>query len=184
MTSTQKIQAALKEAGELAIVKYPDARLQQLCTPIDDFGTPELAELVDRMKVVMVQAKGAGLAANQVGVTVRLFVASGGAQEEVRAYINPRMVAVEGAQEEEEGCLSLPGIFTRIRRSAKVTIEARDVQGTVFQETGEELLARAFEHEIDHLDGRIIVDRMGSVARLAHRRALKQLEAKHTSRQT
>jgi peptide deformylase len=93
-----------------------------------------------------------------------------------RVYINPRIVSLDGNQDGEEGCLSFPGISSRIKRANLATIQALDADGEQFEETAEGLLARIYQHESDHLDGRLLVDRMGSVGKLANRRALKNLE--------
>ena len=87
-----------------------------------------------------------------------------------------RIVSAEGWEDAEEGCLSLPGVTCRLKRRAVVTIEATNLDGEVFQETGEDLAARIYQHEIDHLDGKLLVDRMSTVAKLSNRRTLKQLK--------
>jgi peptide deformylase len=160
----------------LKIIHYPDPRLQ---TPSVELPRIDAAvrALVDRMFELLFAAKGVGLAAAQVGLNVRLFVASPSFQEDDRrVYINPKLISLEGSQEGEEGCLSVPGISTRIKRYNFATIRAQNLDGAVFEESGQELLARIFQHETDHIDGRLLVDRMGSVAKLANRRALKDLE--------
>lgn len=162
----------------LRIIRYPDPRLREVCTPVTGIDEP-LRRLVDRMFELMFEARGVGLAAPQVGVTIRLFVACPtGDETDRRVYVNPRITALEGSQEGEEGCLSFPGIFSKIKRADVATVEAVDLDGQGFEETGEGLLARAFQHETEHLDGRLLVDRMGSVSKLANRRALKELEEK------
>lgn len=160
----------------LKIIRYPDPRLRELSTPLDGIDD-SLRALVDKMFELMFEARGVGLAAPQVGINVRLFVASPDfTPEDRRVYINPRLISVDGAVEEEEGCLSLPNITARIKRYETVTIQATNLEGQIFEETGHDLAARAFQHEIDHLDGRMLIDRMGSVAKLASRRAIKDLE--------
>jgi peptide deformylase len=120
-----------------------------------------------------------GLAGPQVGVTVRIFVASPTFEEsDRRVYVNPHIVALDGTQVGDEGCLSFPGVSCKIKRANAATIRALGLDGEEFEETGEELTARIFQHECDHLDGRLLVDRMGSVAKLANRRTLKELEDK------
>lgn len=176
MADNEKIRAADLDA--LQIVHYPDPRLREDCTPVDDPAAPEVRALVEKMFSLMFESRGVGLAAPQVGVTVRLFLASPTFEDsDRRVYINPRIVAADGKQMGEEGCLSFPGIHCKVKRHNVVTIRAFDLDGQEFEEVGEELTARIFEHESDHLDGRLLVDRMGSVARLAHRKALAELEA-------
>jgi len=162
--------------AELTVICYPDPRLRELCTPVravDD----SVRALIDRMFELMFESRGVGLAAPQVGVTVRLFVASPMFQpDDRRVYVNPTIIAMDGAQDGEEGCLSFPSISCKVQRKKVATIRALNRDGECFEETGEDLVARIFQHESDHLDGRLLVDRMGSVARLTHRRALRELE--------
>jgi peptide deformylase len=166
----------------LHILHYPDPRLKRAAADVEAFDAP-LRRLAERMFEILFAARGVGLAAAQVGVGLRMFVSSPAVQEDDRhVYVNPRVLTAEGQQEEEEGCLSVPNVTSTIKRLNLVTIEAFDLDGAKFQETGQGLLARIFQHEIDHLDGMLVIDRMGSLARLSHRRTLKELEEKFTSR--
>jgi peptide deformylase len=159
----------------LQIIRYPDPRLQQPGEPVETVDE-SLRPLAERMFELMAAARGVGLAAPQVGLSLRLFVACPtGEPTDRRVYVNPTLLELDGQMDEEEGCLSVPGITCRLKRFSRVTIEATDLASRRFQETGEGLLARIFQHETDHLDGRLILDRMGSIARLAHRRAIKDL---------
>lgn len=168
----------------LEILLYPDPRLQVACTPVGEVDGSVRA-LVGRMLELMFAHRGVGLAAPQVGVAARLFVASPGFDpEDCRVFINPRIVAASGVQEGDEGCLSFPEISCKLKRSARVTIEALDLAGRTFSQEAEELAARIYQHEIDHLDGRLLVDRMGSMARLAHRRALRDLQQRFEKART
>ena len=161
----------------LQLIRYPDPRLREVCTPVVNPSGEQVRRLVERMQWIMIDRNGVGLAASQVGVTVRLFVASPTCRgDDLRVYINPRIVSVEGTQDSEEGCLSFPDIFCRIKRANSVVIQATDLDGRLFEETGHELAARIFLHEYDHLEGRLLVDRMGSVSKLANRNAIKHLE--------
>ncbi len=165
----------------LRILRYPDPRLREVCTPVDAVDD-DLRRLVDRMFELMFDVHGVGLAAPQVGVTVRLFVACPtGEPTDRRVYVNPRITALDGKQDGEEGCLSFPGIYSNIKRADLATIHALDLDGVAFEETAQGLLARAFQHETEHLDGRLLVDRMGTVSKLANRRTLKELEEKFAS---
>ena len=160
----------------LTLLKYPDPRLRQACKPVEEFDE-RLRALAAKMFSVMYDHNGVGLAAPQVGVGLCLFVANPTHEAEAeRVYINPRLISNEGSQDGEEGCLSFPGIYCRVKRALVTTISAQDLEGKVFEETGEELVARIFQHETDHLQGRLLVDRMSPVAKMAHRRALKSLE--------
>jgi peptide deformylase len=176
MTVNEEIRQL--DLGELKLIYYPDPRLNQRCRPIEAPTDSGVADLVARMSEIMLASRGVGLAAPQVGVTARMFLASPTCQaDDIHVYINPRIVSVDGNQDGEEGCLSFPGIFCKVKRHNQVVIEADDLTGRRFQETGEGLLARIFEHESDHLEGTRLVDRMGSVARMAHRKALRELES-------
>ncbi len=176
MPANAKIHAA--DPAQLRIIHYPDPRLRETCTPVDDPTDPAVGELVSRMFELMFESRGVGLAAPQVGVTVRLFVASPTFDpSDCHVFINPEIVAVDGRQDGEEGCLSFPDIHCKVRRHDTVTLRAAGLDGEIFEQTGKELTARIFEHESDHLDGRLLVDRMSRVAKLANRRALGNLEA-------
>jgi len=179
MDSSEKIRLA--DLASLQVIKYPDQRLREICTPVETIDEP-LIRLVERMWELMLDSRGVGLAAPQVGVTVRLFAASPSfSPEDLKVYINPRIVEAAGTVDEEEGCLSFPQIFTKVKRNATITLEALDLEGNTFQETCIDLHSRIIQHEIDHLDGRLLVDRMGTVAKLANRRTLKELEAQFDS---
>jgi len=170
-----KSKLAQLDLAALRIIHYPDPRLAQPAAPIEACDEA-VARLADRMFELMIASRGVGLAAPQVGLSLRIFVARPTASDaDRRVYVNPRLLSLEGRMDEEEGCLSVPGVTCRLRRHQAATIEAKDLRGEVFRQTGEGLLARIFQHETDHLDGRLIIDRMGSLARMAHRRALKDL---------
>ena len=169
----------LPEGNELAglkVVKYPDPILSRRAAEVEqvDDGVRALAR---RMFEIMAASGGVGLAAPQVGVSARLFVASPGGDDAgpEQVYVNPRIVSREGSDVFEEGCLSVPGVTCKIKRSSEVTVRATGLEGREFVTRADGLLARIFQHEIDHLDGVLIADRMSPVARLAHRRTLKEL---------
>ncbi len=170
------------DPADLCIVRYPDPRLKQICTPLEKVDDSVLA-VIDRMFELMFEFRGVGLAGPQVGLGVRLFVASPTFDPgDCRMYINPEIISSDGMQDGEEGCLSFPNISCRIKRKRVATIRALGRDGKVFEETGEDLLARIFQHETDHLSGRLLIDRMGTVAKLSNRRALKELEETFASR--
>lgn len=161
----------------LRIVYYPDPILKRVCQPVESFG-PELQALADRMLALMRASEGLGLAAPQVGVAICLFVSNlTGEPEDDAVYVNPKLSDLQGAAEELEGCLSIPEVDVTMRRSTNATIEAVDAAGNPIHRDGQDLTARVWQHEMDHLDGRLITDNMSSTDEIANRRALKQLEA-------
>jgi peptide deformylase len=144
------------------ILRYGDDVLHQPAVPVDEI-TPEIQQLIDDMIETMYAAPGIGLAAPQIGVPLRIFVAdvSGGHNPaELLTFINPEFVERDGRQREDEGCLSVPGFNATVARSSRAVLKglARDGREQVVEATG--LLARCFEHEMDHLDGTLFVDRL------------------------
>jgi len=159
------------------IVKYGDPILEKPCNPVTDFG-PEFQELIDGMFETMWAAKGVGLAAPQVGVSQRLTVidCSAGENEAERiVLVNPEIVAKDGNQVGEEGCLSIPGFREDVARAMKATVKAQDRHGKPIEVTGEELLARAMQHEIDHLNGVLFLSHLSPLKRDLIRRKIKKL---------
>jgi peptide deformylase len=160
------------------IVKYPDPVLERPSEPVTEFNG-ELQKLVDDMFESMYAAKGIGLAAPQIGIAKRLTVIDLSFQknpEEKIVLINPEIIFREGKQYEEEGCLSLPEIREKVSRAAKVTVRAQDVKGEWFEINGEELLARAFQHEIDHLDGVLFFRRVSALKRDLILRRIRKMQ--------
>jgi peptide deformylase len=176
MTDSQSARISEIDIDSLRIIRYPDPRLVQVSAAMPEGGAA-LEALVEKMFELMFAARGVGLAAPQVGLNLRLFVASPSFDpSDRRVYLNPQIISTDGAQEIDEGCLSLPGVEAKIKRPAVVTVRATGMDGKVFEETGEEIVARLFQHETDHLDGRLITDRMSPLAKLSNRRAIKDLE--------
>jgi len=162
---------------KLAIINYPDPRLRQVAAPIDEI-TPLVRRVASRMLELMVEADGVGLAAPQVGLPWRVFVSNPrGEDASDMVFINPRLSDQSGLIDSDEGCLSIPHVNGVIRRAQKVSITATDLEGREFSLTGADLLARIWQHETDHLDGKLIIDRFNEADKLKARRALKQLEA-------
>lgn len=141
------------------IVKIGDDVLRKKSRPITDFNQ-KLHTLLDDMKETLAKAEGAGLAAPQVGMLRRVVVIDVRDNHGVIELVNPEIVSADGVQCGTEGCLSLPGEFRDIERPARVTVKAQDRFGKEFTITGEGMLARAFCHEIDHLDGVLFIDRI------------------------
>lgn len=160
------------------IVVFPDPLLREVSAPVEALDD-EVRQLVRDMQETMYYKEGAGLAAVQVGELRRIFIAdpvlAGGTREDpTLVFINPEIVATEGDQEGDEGCLSFPGIFAPVKRPSKVTIRATNLDGEVFEMVGEAILARAFLHETEHLDGKLLIDNVGRLKRELIRRKLKK----------
>jgi peptide deformylase len=155
------------------IVKFPDPILRRPSAPVTEFDD-ELRKLVADMFESMYAAQGIGLAAPQIGIPKRLTVIDLSNKKEPKdkiVLINPEITLQEGKQLEEEGCLSLPEIREKVRRSARVIVKAQDEYGEWKEYEGTELLARAFQHEIDHLNGVLFIFRISALKRdLALRR--------------
>ena len=161
-----------------AIVKYPDPVLAKRGADVKDFG-PELAQFVEEMWASMYAAHGIGLAAPQVGVSKRITVIDVSFKErpeEKLVLINPEIIEREGKQFEEEGCLSLPEIREKVQRAARVKVRAQDVNGEFFEAEGDDLLARAMQHEIDHLDGVLFIDHLSALKRDLVKRRIRKLQ--------
>jgi peptide deformylase len=160
------------------IVKYPDPVLERPGEPVTEFDD-QLRILVDDMFESMYAAKGIGLAAPQVGLSKRLTVIDLSFKERPKdkiVLVNPEIVFREGKQYEEEGCLSLPEIRDKVSRAAKVRVRAQDATGKWFEMEGEELLARAFQHEIDHLDGILFFRRVSALKRDLILRKIRKMQ--------
>ena len=139
------------------IVQYGDETLRRVCRPVDKI-TPAVLTLLDDMLETMRAADGVDLAAPQVGILRRIVVIET-EPGQVIELINPKIIATAGEQEGSEGCLSLPGQFGVVRRPKHVTVRAMNRHGETFELSGSDLLARAFCHELDHLDGKVFIDR-------------------------
>jgi peptide deformylase len=166
-------QAAARRRLALAQIRqYPDPALRLTARDVELFDD-DLRRLVERMKGLMQDANGVGLAATQVGVLQRIFVLRPDAEEEARALVNPRITeASDELVTDDEGCLSLQGVLVPVERHAAVTVEALDETGADVRLEFEELAARVVQHELDHLEGRLIIDRTDPESR---RRALAAL---------
>ena len=163
------------------ILKYPDKKLRIPGKKVDEM-TPDLQALVEDMAETMYAAPGVGLAATQIGEPVRIFVLDlqqnedeeGGSAGSLRVFVNPEIVERREEIVWEEGCLSFPGVHEEIHRDGWVRVRARDAKGEPFEVEAEGLLAVAIQHEIDHLDGVLMVDRVSLLKRrLIHRKMLK-----------
>ncbi len=161
---------------DLRIIFYPDPRLKKRSIAVTNFDD-SLKTLAQRMLELMRQARGVGLAAPQVGLNIRLFVMNhSGNPDDDRIYVNPQLDDPAGEDEAEEGCLSLPGINTTVLRSQFMRLKAQDIEGNPVEAAETGFIARIWQHEIDHLDGILITDRMGMVAKMAAKKKLRELE--------
>src|SRR3954470_16125451 len=168
----------------LPIVHWPESVLLTVGKPVadDEFG-PELERLATDMFETMERAGGVGLAAPQVGVSKRLFVMDTPGKEEGEPHqrhvlVNPEIIAIEGEQVGEEGCLSFPGLFQVVKREMRVIARARDVKGEEFELDVSDLAARCILHETDHCDGIVFLDRMTPLKRQMAKRKIKALQNK------
>ncbi len=166
----------------LKIVKYPEPVLEQPGEPVTEFNA-ELRKFVADMFETTYASQGIGLAAPQVGISKRITVidlSQGKDPAQRLVLINPEIVSSEGRQYEEEGCLSFPDIREKVVRAAKVRIRAQDERGKWFEMDGAELLARAFQHEIDHLDGIVFLFRMSALKRGLNLRKIRKMQSEGT----
>ncbi|AGP32470.1 peptide deformylase [Sorangium sp. So ce296] len=164
------------------ILHYPDPRLRQKAQPVGDI-TPEITKLIDDMAETMYAAPGVGLAATQIGEPHRIFlvdVASDNEPSNLLVFINPEIVRQEGQQVGPEGCLSFPGISEDIKRADRVSVRARGRDGATFEIAADGLLAVAIQHELDHLDGVLMIDRMGTLKKRIVQRKMQKRGAEAT----
>ncbi len=161
------------------ILKYGEPILEQKAEPVTEFDTAELKELIADMWETMYSAKGVGLAAPQIGLSKRVSiidVSVGENEADKIVIINPEIAFREGKQTGEEGCLSIPGFREPVTRANRVTVKARNEQGDEIELSGEELLARAFQHEIDHLNGVLFINHLSALKRDIIRRKIRKLQ--------
>jgi peptide deformylase len=161
------------------IVKLGDPVLEREAEEVTEFDTPDLHKFLDDMFESMYAHKGVGLAAPQIGISRKIAVidvSNGEKPEDKVVLINPTIVKVDGKQEGEEGCLSIPGFREQVKRGRSVTIRARNARGEVFEKTAEDLLARAFLHETDHLYGKLYITHISALKRDLMKRKIKKLQ--------
>ena len=160
------------------VVKWGDPVLETPAAPVTNFGTPELRQLIDDMFETMYANKGVGLAAPQIGISQRLAVVDTSAGEDPamrRVLINPTITVREGRIVDEEGCLSIPGFRENVARAAEVAVEGKDADGADVRIEARELMSRAFQHEIDHLDGILFLQHLSPLKRDLIKRKIKKL---------
>jgi peptide deformylase len=156
----------------LPILHYPDPRLHKVAAPVVQVDD-RIRQLVKDMAETMYAAPGIGLAATQVDVHERLLIIDiSDTRDQLQAFINPEILESSGETEIEEGCLSVPGIYDRVRRAERVKVRALNTQGEIFTLEAEGLLAVCIQHEIDHLDGKVFVEYL---SRLKQQRIVAKL---------
>jgi peptide deformylase len=164
----------------LRIVPYPHPALRYESRPvlqIDD----KLRGIVREMFELMYASNGIGLAANQVGIPLRFFILNLTADPEQpdqeRVFINPQIRKRHSSEENEEGCLSFPGLYGKVRRARKIRVHSFDLQGNDVEIEADDLLGRAIQHELDHLDGKLFIDYLGTIAKTSANPKVKEIEA-------
>ncbi len=157
----------------LNILHYPDERLHKIASPIREFG-PELQQLIDDMAETMYAAPGIGLAATQVDRHIRMLIIDLSEEKNtLQVFINPEILSMDGEVTGEEGCLSVPGIYEEITRAEHITVRALDRHGKPFELATDGLLAICIQHEIDHLNGKVFVEKL---SRLKFNRIVQKLK--------
>jgi peptide deformylase len=161
------------------IVKFGNPVLEREADDVTEFDTAELHKFLEDMFESMYAAKGVGLAAPQIGFARKIAVidvSNGDNPDDKLVLINPKVVKTEGKQVGEEGCLSIPTFREQVRRAKRVTIRAQNAKGEEYEMTGEDLLARAFQHETDHLYGRLYITHISALKRDLMKRKIKKLQ--------
>ena len=168
------------------IVQYPHPALRHPAKPVTSIDG-ELRRYAERMLELMYEHEGLGLAAPQVALPVQLLVMNfeGDPQKKALEYIaiNPVILERKGSQEGSEGCLSFPDLYQKVRRAKTVTVQAYNLDGQLYEMTCSDLPARLWQHEIDHLHGRLYIDVMGPLGRMASKSALKEFERQYRDAQ-
>ena len=164
----------------LRIVPYPHPALRYESRPVTRIDD-ELRATVRAMFHLMYEANGIGLAANQVGIPLRFFIlnltADPNQPDQELVFINPEIVKRHSSDENEEGCLSLPGLYAKVRRARKVRVRAYDLDANPVEVEADDLLGRAIQHELDHLDGRLFIDLTGPLTKPAAVAKIREIEA-------
>lgn len=160
----------------LQILHYPDPRLRTIAKPVSVFGE-EIQRIVADMFETMYAAPGIGLAATQVNIAKRILVTDTSRDgSDPRCFINPQIVEMRGVEQMEEGCLSVPDVFENVERAEWVKVQAFDEHGNPFEVELDGLLAVCVQHEIDHLDGKLFVDRLSALKRSRIRRKFEKAQ--------
>jgi peptide deformylase len=170
----------------LKIVQYPHPSLRHPAKPLTEINK-QVRLVAQAMLELMYEHRGLGLAAPQVGLPFRLFVANYAGDptqtDKQGVYLNPVIVERRGTMEGEEGCLSFPGLYQKVRRAKSVTVHAYDLEGNLMEVQASDLPARIWQHEVDHLDGILFIDKLGPIGKLAARGSLREFEYEYRKAQ-
>lgn len=167
----------------LEILEYPDPRLREVALPVQEV-TSEIRTLIENMAETMYAAPGVGLAATQVGVAKRIFIIDLAGEDEpsdLKVFINPELFDADGVQIYNEGCLSFPGATEEIKRALSIKVRALDISGKPFEFAAEELMAVALQHENDHLNGVLMIDKLNAQQRRKMGRKLAKARTEDTA---
>lgn len=165
----------------LNILRYPDPRLHRVAAKVERVDD-EIRKLIKDMAETMYAAPGIGLAATQVDVHLRVIVIDiSESRDQLKVFVNPELLQTSGETETEEGCLSVPGVYEKVRRAARVSVRAQDASGALYTLEAEGLLAVCIQHEMDHLEGKVFVDRL---SRLKRQRILARLKKRERQEPT
>ena len=171
----------MSDYSKCCLTKYPTPVLMESAKPVEKIND-EIRQLAEQMIDIMIETKGVGVAGPQAGVNLRIFVVSiDGTRESAKVYINPT-IKVEGPLvANEEGCLSFPNMYTKVKRYRDCQVTAQDIHGQSFTAKAEGgLYSRCIQHEYDHIEGITLANRMSQAARIVNRRLLRKLEEQHT----
>lgn len=162
--------------AKLDVLHFPDERLRTRAVPVESVDAT-IRQLVDDMFETMYEAPGIGLAATQVNVHKRVIVVDVSEQrDEPLVFINPELLGLDGIEETEEGCLSVPGIYEKVRRAERIRVRALNREGESFEMEADGLLAVCIQHEMDHLEGKLFVDYLSDLKRQRIRKKLSKVQ--------
>jgi peptide deformylase len=166
----------------LTISRYPDARLHQVAAKVEQFDDG-IIRLINDMAETMYAAPGVGLAATQVDVHLRVIVIDiSETRDQLQVFVNPELIAADGEADREEGCLSVPDVYEKVRRAERITVRAQDRAGQPFTLETEGLLAVCIQHEMDHLEGKVFVEKLSRLKQGRIRARLKKHERRPVER--
>lgn len=160
----------------LPILHYPDPRLHKVAARLERIDD-EIRKLINNMAETMYSVPGVGLAATQVDVHLRIIVIDiSESRDQLRVFVNPELIAASGVVEREEGCLSVPDVYEKVRRAERVTVRAQDAEGRPYTLEAEGLLAVCIQHEMDHLEGKVFVEKLSRLKQARIRARLRKQE--------